>query len=145
MAKLHIAQIGDVSEQHAMIGMQQPSWTRFNPDVGRNRAEILVEILSKLLAARNNGRLMAAELGVHTGSLSEELLHSVPALELLMVDPWEYASEDFFAHEGASWSKDAREHRRQASEKVQRFSNRSIIVQQKSSDAAAWIGDETLD
>lgn len=155
MAELHAAQIwelGLLSGGPAEEPIPRPPPATFDASVGLSRAEVLVSLLSELRAsapADATGvplpRLRAAEVGVDDGRTSEALLTRLPDLQLLLIDPYEFAGEAFFEREEAHSFDQATDIMNAVWERMAPFRNQSVLICQRSLDAATWVAPGSLD
>eukprot|EP00933_Yihiella_yeosuensis_P073950 TRINITY_DN82751_c0_g1_i1.p1 TRINITY_DN82751_c0_g1~~TRINITY_DN82751_c0_g1_i1.p1 ORF type:complete len:260 (+),score=48.29 TRINITY_DN82751_c0_g1_i1:95-781(+) len=159
MAELHTVQVALISAEHGEISVPPPSSAKFDVSRGYDRAEVLESILRDILERRraqagseatgSEFMIRAAEIGVHDGRTSEKLLTALPSLELMLVDPWEYADDAYL--EGGNFQTLYRNKAEAANmsdrvwDRLRPFRNRSNFVVQKSPEAASWAADQSLD
>ena len=132
MSKLHSIQIGFVFPQRSDV--------RFVEGLGACYEDVLVSLLRE--QSVGTGTLRAAEIGVHDGHTSEMLMMEFPTLEMLLVDPFDEAEEKYFEEHSLYPDRKAAamasEHLWQ---RLKIFKSRSVILWQRSPNAAAWVAD----
>lgn len=152
MAELHAVQIraiGEVSGVVLDVTIPPHPQAMFDGSRGLERAEILESLLAETVNGRDltitsHSPLLAAEIGVDDGRTSEALLSHIPDLQLLLIDPFEFASADFFEREPTRSLERAASTSSKLWERIGPFRNRSIIIAQRSLDASAWVAPGIL-
>eukprot|EP00933_Yihiella_yeosuensis_P081233 TRINITY_DN94798_c0_g1_i1.p1 TRINITY_DN94798_c0_g1~~TRINITY_DN94798_c0_g1_i1.p1 ORF type:complete len:425 (-),score=63.77 TRINITY_DN94798_c0_g1_i1:462-1736(-) len=166
MAEIYVRAVALFSERDERIGISQPDSTYFDAEHGSERSQILISLLKEIRAerieeAKEDGKgdssdgahagikILVAEVGVHNGKNSEALLKALPELELLLIDPWEYASDEYLSgKEIRSLYRESKEASTMSDsvwQRLREYRNRSIIIAQKSPEAAFWARGQSLD
>eukprot|EP00929_Paragymnodinium_shiwhaense_P046882 TRINITY_DN23835_c0_g1_i4.p1 TRINITY_DN23835_c0_g1~~TRINITY_DN23835_c0_g1_i4.p1 ORF type:complete len:419 (-),score=86.89 TRINITY_DN23835_c0_g1_i4:325-1581(-) len=147
MASVHAAQIAAVAERHADVSVATPVHAHFEDSIGHWRAEILRSLLLRGRRADDDAAVdgpVAAEIGVHDGRTSVQLLDALPQLRLLLVDPFEYADKSYFDEE-VDYRKLAEGGAERLWRRLEPFRHRSVFYNQKSLAAADLVADGRLD
>jgi len=163
MAELHAAQIAAVSMPVSLadVGMPRPETAVFDVARGLVRAEILASFLLEALGTTNVqdprvtaelqsgpfvAQVLAADVGDNDGSMSESLLKRVPGLRLLLIGPCELATKARHPARDITGPEARGEGMADALwDRMRPFRNRSVIVCQRSVDAAAFVAPDSLD
>lgn len=140
MSRIHAAQVASSEE----LRTAQPPMI-FEGTRGSGVADVLASLLSEISRQWSLGTVKAAEIGVHTGQTSSFLLERLPFLEMVLVDPFEFADKSYFEqHTLYEERSDAAQAFDVFWERVRPYRNRSVIITQRSPGAASWVPDSFL-
>ena len=138
MSKLHSIQIASVFNT-STFGIPT-----FVDSLGVRYEDVLISLLRE--HHRSGMPLRAAEIGVHEGATSERLLMELPNLEMLLVDPFEFADSTYFeSHSLYPNPTAAQETSERFWQRMKTFRARTVVVWQRSPGAASWVADGFLD
>lgn len=140
MSRIHAAQVASSEE----LRTAQPPMI-FEGTRGSGVADVLASLLSEISRQWSLGTVKAAEIGVHTGQTSSFLLERLPFLQMVLVDPFEFADKSYFEqHTLYEERSDAAQAFDVFWERVRPYRNRSVIITQRSPGAASWVPDSFL-
>lgn len=111
----------------------------------------LINLIDRRVCHGDRRRVISgAEIGIHRGRTSAELLRAFPGLTLYMVDSWAVhdANEAYFHSRDpmARYTQEQQDRfKADALQTVAPFGKRAVILQTTSRDAAEWTPDESLD
>ena len=93
MSRIHAAQVA--ASFPGRLRTAQPPVV-FEGTRGSQYPQVLASLLRDLSDRKEDSVVTAAEIGVHTGKTSSFLLEKLPKLEMILVDPFEFADETYF-------------------------------------------------
>ncbi|CAJ1338759.1 unnamed protein product [Effrenium voratum] len=116
----------------------------FHSSLGAHYAEVLLSLLRRRAEAASKVR--AAEVGVFEGRTAELLLSQLSSLEMLLVDPFDAADEEYFQQHSLYEDRAAAAATAEALEaRMAPFRGRSWLLKAQSVVAAQWVAPELLD
>ena len=145
MSRIHAAQVA-ASFPDGPLRTAQPTDMVFDGTRGSRYDEVLASLLSDISEVKQDSVVTAAEVGVHMGQTSSFLLEELPLLEMILVDPFEYADATYFEEHGLY--KDRPDAARTFDifwDRLRPYRNRSVIISQRSPGAARWVPNAFLD